>query len=185
LAYFFFDFKDEQKQDSRALLSSLVFQLCNQSQSYLEILHHLYSTHHGGSEQPSTDALLQCFEDMLTVEGQDPIYLVVDAIDECPNIHGATSSRAKVLEFVKKLVKLQRPNLRLCVTSRLEMDIRAVLRPLTSTSLSLHDQKGQNQDIVDYVSAVVYSEPDIHMKSWRDEDKQLVIRTLSQRAGGM
>jgi hypothetical protein len=185
MAYFLFDFKDEGKQDCRALLSSLIFQLCNHSQSYLDILHRLYSTHHGGSEQPSTDALQQCLEDILTIAGQVPIYLVIDAIDECPNIHGATSSRAKVLEHLKKVVKLRRPNLRLCVTSRLEMDIRAVLQPLTSTSLSLHEQKGQNQDIVDYVSAVVYSEPDIHMKSWQDEDKKLVIKTLSQRAGGM
>jgi hypothetical protein len=31
------------------------------------------------------------------------------------------------------------------------MDIRIVLEPLMPTSLSLHDQKGQNKDIVDYV----------------------------------
>jgi len=143
MAYFFLDFKDAGKQDSRALLSSLVDQLCNQSGPYLDILHRLYSAHHDGSRQPSDDVLKQCLKDMLTVSGQVPIYLVLDALDESPDIHGVPSSRRKVLDLVKELVELQRPNLRLCVTSRDEMDIRTVLQPLARTSLSLHNEKGQ------------------------------------------
>jgi len=56
---------------------------------------------------------------------------------------------------------------------------------LTSTSnrISLHDQNGQRQDIVDYVSSVVYE--DIKMKKWRENDKRHVIETLSERADGM
>ena len=122
---------------------------------------------------------------MLTIAGQVPIYLVVDALDESPDTHGIPSSRRKVLDLVKELVELKRPNLRLCVTSRDEMDIRTVLQPLARTSLSLHDQKGQNKDIVDYVTSVVSSDPELNMRGWREEDKELVITTLSKRAGGM
>ena len=185
VAYYFFDFQDAGKQDSRGLLSSVLHQLCEQSLSSLDILSHLYSTHHDGSEQPDDDALRQCLKDMLAIAGQVPIYLVVDALDESPNARGVPSSRRRVLDLVKELVGLNCPNLRLGVTSRDEMDIRIVLESLTPTSLSLHNQKGQNKDIVDYVTSVVYSDPELNMRGWREEDRKLVITTLSRRAGGM
>jgi hypothetical protein len=49
--------------------------------------------------------------------------------------------------------------------------------------VSLHDQTGQKKDIVDYVAFVVHT--DSRMRRWRDEDKRLVIETLSERVDGM
>ena len=49
--------------------------------------------------------------------------------------------------------------------------------------MSLHDETGQKQDIIDYVTYVVRSDP--RMRRWREEDKDLVIKTLSEKAGGM
>ena len=112
-----------------------------------------------------------------------PIYLILDALDECPNTTGIPSSRDKVLELVEKLVSLNLPNLHLCITSRPEIDIRTSLEPLTSNRVSLHDQSGQKKDIVDYVNSVVYS--DKNMRRWREEDKNVVIEVLSDRADGM
>jgi hypothetical protein len=122
---------------------------------------------------------------MLRVPDKRPIYLIIDALDECPNITGMPSPRDQVLALVDKLVKLNLPNLRLCVTSRPETDIRTYLEPLTSThnTISLHDQSGQKKDIVDFVGSVVNS--DKNMCRWREEDKQLVIKTLSDKADGM
>ena len=91
--------------------------------------------------------------------------------------------RENVLELIEKLVMLNLPNLRLCVTSCPEVDIRASLEPLTTKCMSLHDQSGQKKDIEDYVRSVVYS--DRNMKRWRDEDKTLVIETLTKKADGM
>jgi len=54
---------------------------------------------------------------------------------------------------------------------------------LPSNCISLHDQSGQKKDIADFVRAIVYS--DQNMGRWRDEDKQLVIETLSEMADGM
>jgi hypothetical protein len=68
------------------------------------------------------------------------------------------SSREQVLDLVKELVELSSPNLRLCVTSRPETDIRRALEPLTSFRVSLHEQNGQKQDIVKYVTSVVQSD---------------------------
>jgi hypothetical protein len=127
LAYFYFDFKDAEKQDSRALLSSLLVQLSDQSDQFCDILHGLYSEHRNGSQQPNNASLLRCLKGMLAVAGPAPVYLVMDALDECPIDSGIPSSREKVLETVKELVELRHLNLRICVTSRPEYDIRTML----------------------------------------------------------
>ena len=183
LAYFYFDFKDTEKQDPRALLSSLLVQLSDSSDVYLDTLFSLYSAHKEGSEKPANDSIGRCFKDMLTITGQAPIYLVIDALDECPNDSGIPSPREKVLDLVKELVELRLPNLRLCITSRPEFDIHITLGPLATQKVSLHDDSGQKQDIVDYVTSVVHS--DRKMKRWRGDDKNMVIEKLSEKADGM
>ena len=120
---------------------------------------------------------------MLRFSSQVPIYLIFDALDECPNTTGVPSSRDKVLSLVEKLVELNLPNVHLCITSRPEIDIRTSLEPLTSNRISLHDESGQKKDIVDYVNCVVYSDKNI--RRWREEDKKAVIEVLSDRADGM
>ena len=183
MAYFFFDFKDKGKQDCRALLSSLLIQLSDRSEKLCDVLLELHSEHEDGSEQPTDDSLARCLKDMLTIMKPVPVYLIVDAVDECPNDLGIPSSREKVLELVKELVALRHPNLRLCITSRPEFDIRATLGPLASQQVSLHDESGQKQDINDYVTSVVRL--DVRMKKWRDDDKTKVIDKLTERADGM
>jgi hypothetical protein len=185
MAYFFFDFRDKEKQNARALLTSILVQLSDQSDSFCDVLLGLYTVYHRGSQQPSDSALTQCLRDILEVAGQVPTYIIVDALDESPDTSGMQSSREKVLDLVEDLVESCLPNLRLCITSRPEVDIRNVLEPLTSSSnrISLHDESGQKKDIVDYISSVVRS--DRKMKKWREEDKNLVIRTLSDKASGM
>ena len=185
MAYFFFDFKDLSKQNARAFVSSILVQLSSQSISFRNILLEFYSAHQRGSQQSSDGALMQCLEKMLKVPKNIPIYLIVDALDECPDTSGMHSSREKILELVEELVGFHLPNLRLCITSRPEVDIRSVLEPLTSTSnrISLHDEDGQKKDIAEYISAIVYSDKKI--KRWREQDKELVVKTLSDRVDGM
>ncbi len=108
---------------------------------------------------------------------------IVDALDECPNKPGMPSQREKVLQLVKKLVDLRHPDIRVCITSRPEVDIRMVLEPLASHSVSLHDERGQKDDTINYIKSVV--ETDANIRKWRAEDKQLVIDSLSQKADGM
>ncbi|KAI0264040.1 hypothetical protein BGY98DRAFT_1086079 [Russula aff. rugulosa BPL654] len=183
MAYFYFDFRDIDKQNRRDLLPSLLTQLSDQSHRHCDVLNGLYLKHGSGAQKPSEDELIQCLKDMLTLPDQQPVYLIIDALDECPDTSGLPSPREQVLDLVKELVELSTPNLRLCVTSRPEIDIRRALEPLTSLRVSLHEQSGQKQDIVDYVTSVVQS--DAKMRRWRDEDKNLVIETLSERADGM
>ena len=122
---------------------------------------------------------------MLTVRDGHPIYLIMDALDECPDTSEVPSPRNRILQLLKELAGLQISNLRICVTSRPEFDIRDFLEPLTYRRISLHDQSGQKQDIADYVRFVVYSDSEPYMRRWKKEDKEFVIETLSERADGM
>ena len=183
MAYYYFDFRDVKKQDCYGLLSSLVSQLSAKSDSCCNVLSRLYSDNSRGIQKPDIDALKECLADMLSLPGQGRIYIIVDALDECPNSAGTPSAREEVLEFVKEIVNLKLQNVNLCVASRPEMDIRLVLEPLTTLKISLHDEIGQKEDIVEYINSIVRS--DAGMRRWNEEDKQLVIDTLSSKADGM
>jgi hypothetical protein len=183
LAFFYFDFRDNNRNDLRSLLSSLLFQLYHQSAFYSNILSGLYAAHRHGSRYPSNAALKQCLKDMLNCPGQVPIYIIIDGVDECPKFSGKLYARNRVLELVKELVDLHLPNIHISIASRPEIDIKNTIHPLASHSVSLHDEEGQMQDIVNYVTFIVGSDPGIRRR--RVQDKDLFVESLLQKADGM
>ena len=66
-----------------------------------------------------------------------------------------------------------------------DSDVEYDLGPLTRLRVSLHDESGQREDIMDYVRSVVCSNSERIMRGWGKEEKDLVIETLSKRADGM
>src|SRR5260221_1456445 len=140
LAFFYHDFREDQKRDLRGLLSSVLSQFCDQSH-YYDILSKFYSSYRYAA--PSDDDLVRCLEDILKLPRRVPVFLIVDALDECSDTSPIPSHREKALRLVENLIDLQLPNLRICVTSRPEVDIKVVLGPLTFRSISLQDERGQ------------------------------------------
>ena len=185
MAYFYFDFKDLRKQTRHDLLRSLVTQLSTDSSPCCDILYRVYKAHKDGTRQPSDDTLKECLKQMLRLSEQRPIFIILDALDECPDSSGFPPPRTEVLQLVKDLVNLHLRGLYICATSRPEVDIRAVLQPLAFRSISLHDESGQKADIAEYVRSAVNSSPSTAMRRWRADDKNLVIETLTERADGM
>jgi NACHT domain len=183
LAFFYHDFRDDQKKDRHGLLSSLLVQLCHQSNSYSDILTEFYMEHGNGSQQPNDNALFRCLMDVLELPGQAPVYLIVDALDECPNTSSLPSPRENVLKLFEELIDSHLPNLRICVTSRPEIDIKVLLEPLAFRSISLHDERGQMEDIDNYIRSVINNDP--RNRRWKAEDKQIVIDALIKNADGM
>ena len=181
LAFFYYDFREDKKKDLRGVLSSLLVQLCHQSNSYCDILFKFYSAHAEGSRHPSDEDLVRCLTDLLKLPGHAPVYMIVDALDECPNTT-VRSPRAKFLNLIEELIKSQFPDFRICVTSRPETDIKDVLDTLTFRSVSLHNEGGQNRDIEDYIKSVIYTHP--KNRRWKVEHKRLVINVLTEKADG-
>jgi NACHT domain len=129
-------------------------------------------------QKPAPSTLTKCLKDMLRLPGQPPIYIIIDAIDECPTSPETPSSREEVLGLIKELIDLRLPKVHLCAASRPDIDIQMVLEPLTSLRISLHDEIGQKEDITNYIQSVVHSDENL-----RKEDK-LVVDTLSDKADG-
>ena len=183
LAFFYCDFRDDNKKNLSGLLSSLLVQFCHSSDCYSAILSDFYLDHDHGSRHPSDNSLLGCLKRMLKQPGQAPVYIIIDAVDECPNSYGMPSPREKVLKFVEELVDLQLENLHICISSRPEADITSSLDPLPFSQISLHRESGQMSDIVDYVNFVIKTDP--RMKRWRVADKNLVAERLTKKSEGM
>ncbi|KAH9971083.1 hypothetical protein BGW80DRAFT_1253517 [Lactifluus volemus] len=183
LAFFYCEFGDDEKKNSRGLMSSLLFQLHDQSQSYSDILSKFYLDHRNGSQEPSDTALANCLKDIFRCAAHPPIHVIVDALDECPKAYDTPTPRGKVLKLVEELVCLNLPNLRICVTSRPETDIGTVLNRLKSHFVSLDEEGGQRQDIEAYVRSVVDS--DLVIGTWGEEEKTLVIGALLQKGDRM
>lgn len=189
VGYFYVDFRERTKQDARGLLSSLLAQLCTQSDPFFDILSRLRRKHNGGGERPSEEALATCLREMLEYPKQAPVFIVIDALDECPDYPspgsppGVPTPRQSVLKIVKELIELKLRNLHFCLTSRLEHDIKDVLGSLDHVNVSLHTQRGQLDDIARYVESIVDS--DVTMRRWPNRTKRSVINTLANKSDGM
>jgi hypothetical protein len=185
MASFYVDSRDTGKPSRHNLLSSLLAQLSARSDPFCDIISRLYKEYDDGAHQPTDGDLTRCLKEVLTLPDHGPVYLIIDALDECPNEHGSPSARKQVLDLIKDLVKLQLPSLRLCVTARPLLDIQFALESLVSHSVSLHDASGQKKEIADYIRSVVQSDSSLIMRRCSDADKELVIKTVSERADGV
>ena len=110
------------------------------------------------------------------------MYLIVDALDECPDT-SIRSPRAEVLNLLEELIKSQFPNLRICVTTRPEIDITDVLDPLKFRFVSLNSLSEQKTDIDNYIKWVINTHP--KNKGWREEHRQRVIGVFTEKSNGM
>ena len=179
VAYFYFDFRDVDKQKLHDLLPSLLIQLSARSDLCCDILSRLHFSHDRGVQKPSDRAMVECLKEMLALDVQEPTYIIMDALDECPVTSTIPSPREEVLEFVDEIVGLRLSNVHICVTSRPEPDIQAVLKHLTLRAVSLHDESGQQQDISNYVASFIRS--DRKVQRWREEDKIWLSRYYRKR----
>ena len=126
---------------------------------------------------------MRCLKDVLKVPRQAPIFLVVDALGECPNTSSLSSPRGEASTLLEDPFDSQFTNLRICVASRSKADMKPIFESLTSRSLSLHDERGKKEDIEIYIKSIVNTNRD--MRRWRTDHKQLVIDVLTERADGM
>ena len=137
-----------------------------------------------GLEQPSEAALAQCLNSMIDLPGQIPTYIIIDALDECPDNIETPSAREKVLDFIEDLVQSNHSNLFVRITSRPEQDINTALYPLTPPSRRVYLHKGsQMEDINSFARSFVMNNRT--MRRRRAEDKEIVIRELSEQDQGM
>jgi hypothetical protein len=164
LAYYYFDFRDKERQNIRNFITSILLQLSESSNRCCDIISDLYFSHMNGTRRPSNSALMSCLKEIITA-AELPVFIIIDALDECSDTPGIPTPPEAILDVVKDLAHLRNPNLHICVTSRQEVD--AKLAPMAVSAVSLHEQSGRKRDIANYVSYVMSL--DENLKKWRDE----------------
>jgi hypothetical protein len=134
------------------------------------------------SHQPDLESL----ENALKESTQDfnSVYLIIDALDECPQVD---REREDLLEVLEKIQRWDLPNLHLLCTSRRESDIVAKLEPLVSehrtTVIDLERRREEiDRDIRAYIHKEIESS---YFRSWPPDVKKKAISALTRKADGM
>jgi hypothetical protein len=126
--------------------------------------------------------LIPVIEAFAALRSVNDIYLVLDALDECPKT-GPEDQRAELLEALNAIRHILHSNIHLLVTSRQEIDIKESITPhLTVPALSIQDA-GIMDDIKKYIKSQLIS--DLKLKSWSEDVKHSIECALTEGAGGM
>ncbi|KAJ6027441.1 NACHT nucleoside triphosphatase [Penicillium canescens] len=171
IAFFYFSFNDEAKQDDNGMLRALLLQLSVQLQGGERDLEQLHALYKSGS--PPVDALLGSLQRFLNQFHNS--YILLDALDESPR----DSSRAGVLRAIQEIRSWSISSVHLLVTSRNERDIRKSLDPSHHQGLSMRNSE-IDRDIENFVSYEL--ENDAKLQKWeaRHEEIRTKLTTGAQ-----
>jgi hypothetical protein len=177
IAYFFFTFNDDSKQDASAMLRALVLQLSTQLKNNHALLSRLHSRY-SNSTPPNQD-LEDCMHQL--VQAFEHVYIILDALDESPR----NKHRRGVLEALVTIQEWSEPGLHLLVTSREETDIRDVLRDELHASpdeIVSMKNASNDSDIASFISGHLKNA--LELRRWKRYHDEIEKR-LTARADGM
>ncbi|KAL8664146.1 MAG: hypothetical protein Q9168_007966 [Polycauliona sp. 1 TL-2023] len=143
IAFFYFTFNDESKQDDSSMIRALLLQLSNQLEDGHADLKQLQKSHQTGT--PPVPAMLPYLQRMIQRFRQ--VYILLDALDESPR----TGPRVRVLDAIETLQKYGLHQLHLFITSRAETDIRDSLDLPMNEQVTMQNA-GIDEDITKFVS---------------------------------
>ena len=177
MLYFYFDFKDVEKQGREKMIRSLILQLSSQFESTPQSLEALHSSCMNGGRQPTHSMLLATLHQIM--ESFEETFIILDALDEC-------SERDELLEDIEEFYHWMDVNLHILSTSRREKDIEERIEPLAHCEGKIHiDSIHVNDDICAYVHEKLQT--DLKLKRWYKEPKvqQEIENALVEKADGM
>ena len=177
MLYFYFDFKDVEKQGQEKMIRSLILQLSSQCGETPQSLEALYSSCVNGGRQPTPSMLLATLHQM--IESFEETFIILDALDEC-------SERQELLEDIEVFYHWTDVNLHILSTSRREKDIEERIGPLAHCEGKIRiDSMHVNEDIRAYVHEKLQT--DLKLKRWYKQPKvqQEIENALMEKADGM
>ncbi|KUJ07771.1 uncharacterized protein LY89DRAFT_742543 [Mollisia scopiformis] len=182
VAYFYCDYKDEEKQKPVEILGSLANQLAKlneEAYSKLEQLYHgCHTNKSSGACAPKPEELLSTINEMASCF--DEVSVLVDGLDECGRTH-----TPQIVQLLAGLASGRSSNTRTLFLSRDEPEISAILKEeYTHLRIEAH-----SEDLRLYVTAEIETR---QHKTGREQLrirsaglKDEITKTLIERAGGM
>lgn len=144
VAFFYFTFNDQSKQDESSMLRALLLQLSHQRRDGPADLAQLHERYRTGI--PPSPVLLDYLRRL--VKRFSNVYIMLDALDESP----LNGRRKYVLDALETIRNWGVPSLHLFVTSRNESDIRESLDLSPAQEVNVHNGE-MDKDINDFVSS--------------------------------
>jgi Ankyrin repeats (3 copies)/NACHT domain len=188
LVYYYFSFRDKRSQEVRLLLYSLLTQLVRglvhevpelPGRYYLpKAFRNLYDKYQPASE-PTTEDLIATFQG-ISGESKE-IYIVIDALDECP----LQRDREDVIKFLKEFSLCAQTSTHILITSREEEDIKDTINEVLGEDcyrVSIQNKR-VNDDIRVYLQASMAE--DSVFKKWSPQVQDKVIEHLMEKANGV
>ncbi|KAK4500778.1 hypothetical protein PRZ48_008969 [Zasmidium cellare] len=174
VAYFYFTFQDQAKQSWQGLVRSLTAQLSTDRR----LLPRLRAAQRKDDKRLETT--LSVLNELL--DQQQKTYIVIDALDECPEDHDA---RLELLNGILKLLQ-GHSNVRLLATSRNETTIREAMSRLQANIISLSNAN-INADILLFLDRKLESDFDFDpdKKAFLLANKAEIEKAFKEKANGM
>ena len=173
IAFFYFTFNDESKQDESAMLRALLLQLSTQLRDGHADLVRLYDSYKLGT--PSSRVLIEYLR--LLIERFQHVYIMLDALDESPR----DGPRGHVLNAIETMRGWALQGLHLFVTSRDERDIHERFEFLTARKIAMQNV-GIDQDIANFISGRLNT--DRRLQKW-EKHREKIQDGLARRAKGV
>ncbi len=173
IAFFYFTFNDESKQDESAMLRALLVQLSGQLRDGHSDLARLHDSFKSGIPPSSVLAdylwrLIQRFHH---------VYIILDALDEVP----PNKAREDVLDRIEMMQNWSFTGLHFLVTSRDLPDIRRSLGFSSDQEVKMRNA-GIDEDIEKFISSRLRD--DRRLKKWLPY-RGKIEETLAERAQGV
>ena len=176
LAYFYCDYKDTTTQQTVNIIKSLVKHVAIQNERSCEDLQTLLEKNKQNGILESAPSVSKMVDIFLKMVGHyDCFYVIVDALDECPDDH-----RHEVLT-VLKTVSTKAGNVRVIYTSREEADIKEALAEFKPVRITANIS-----DLELYVASEIQMRTSSgRLKIKHSEVKEKIIDKLTHEADGM
>jgi hypothetical protein len=168
LAYFYFTDRSELEDLIRSVLSQL------SANAIPATLARLYDRYQKSRQHPPLKDLVASIPSIL--EGFGHVYLIFDALDECPK-------RRELLRWLQGIISAKLDGVHLLVTSRWEEDIRACLEPLIPDVIDIGSQV--DGDIQIHICEALRSDPRFTRHNWPEVVQEKIRAVFMERAKGM
>ncbi|KAB8215331.1 hypothetical protein BDV33DRAFT_208405 [Aspergillus novoparasiticus] len=169
-AYWYFQFSNEMTWSVQNLVSSLIRQLSRKplAQSVTK----MWERNSGRGSLPGWEELRDTLDDVLS-KSPGEIFLVLDALDECPERLGR-NEREVLLSLLERLNERHKNKVHILATSRLEQDIQAKLGRFPTVNLETKLAK----DVETFVRTEVNNG---RLREFKDMQDRIVDHLLGTR----
>ena len=176
LAYFYCDYKDAATQQAANIITSLVKHAAIQNEQSCENLQLFIKSHKRDGKLDSTPSISNMMDLMVKMVGHyDCFYIVVDAIDECPDNH-----RHEVLRILKDITK-KASKAHVIYTSREETNIQEAFNEFKAVHITAN-----TNDLELYVASEIQMRTSSGRLKIRDSEvKDKIINKLIHKPDGM